>query len=69
MGARELLHELDAFEGLPAVDANAMRGALRLVEYSVSTWRTIVDEGAADQAAAHALRLFEWLTARPDWRR
>jgi len=59
---------LATFEGRSSVDASTMRGALKLVEYSVTTWQAVVDEGAADQGAAHALRLFEWLTARPGWR-
>lgn len=45
-----------------------MRGALALVAYSLQTWRAFIDEGAADQRGADALRLFEWLTTRPGWR-
>lgn len=58
---------LSAFEGSDEVSAEAMRGALALVAYSLKTWRAIVDEGAADQRGAVALRLYEWLTTRPDW--
>lgn len=58
---------LAAFAGARTVDAQTMRDALALVAYSVETWRAVVDEGAADQSAAHALRLYEWLTGRPGW--
>lgn len=59
---------LCAFAGRPSVDADSARGALALVAHSLETWRAIVDEGAADPGAAHALRLYEWLTQRPGWR-
>lgn len=58
---------LSAFAGDNVVTAEAMRGALELVSYSVMTWKALIDEGAADPTGAHALRLYEWLTARPDW--
>lgn len=58
---------LSAFAGANVVTAEAMRGALELVSYSVMTWKALIDEGAADPTGAHALRLYEWLTARPDW--
>ena len=58
---------LSAFEGRGAVSAEAMRGALALVAYSLKTWHAIVDEGAADQRGVFALRLYEWLTSRPGW--
>lgn len=61
---------LSAFEGRDEVSAEAMRGALALVAYSLKTWQTIVDEGAADQRGIVALRLYEWLTDSkhcPDW--
>lgn len=58
---------LSAFEGKSTVSAAAMRGALALVAYSLKTWGAIVDEGAADQRGAFALRLYEWLTTRPGW--
>ena len=58
---------LSAFEGRAEVSTEAMRGALALVAYSLKTWQSIVDEGAADQLGAVALRLYEWLTTRPDW--
>jgi Protein of unknown function (DUF3987) len=58
---------LSAFAGENVVTADAMRGALELVSYSVMTWKALIDEGAADPTGAHALRLYEWLTARPDW--
>lgn len=58
---------LSAFEGRHEVSADAMRGALALVAYSLKTWQTILDEGAADQRGVAALRLYEWLTTRPGW--
>jgi hypothetical protein len=58
---------LAAYSGSPSVNAQTMRDALALVAYSLETWRAVVDEGAADQSAAHALRLYEWLTGRPNW--
>ena len=58
---------MTAFDGSGAVSAEAMRGALALVAYSLKTWHAIVDEGAADQRGAFALRLYEWLTSRPGW--
>jgi hypothetical protein len=58
---------LSAFAGNATVNAEAMRGALALVAYSLKTWHAIVDEGAADQRGAFALRLYEWLTSRPGW--
>ena len=59
---------LAVFAGEAQVTAPRMRGALALVAYSVKTWQAIIDEGAADQRGAHALRLYEYLTSRPDWR-
>ena len=58
---------LTAFEGSGTISGEAMRGALALVAYSLKTWHAIIDEGAADQRGAFALRLYEWLTSRPDW--
>ena len=58
---------MTAFDGSGAVSAEAMRGALALVAYSLKTWQAIVDEGAADQRGAFALRLYEWLISRPGW--
>ena len=58
---------LAAFAGDSVVTAVAMRGALQLVSYSVMTWKALIDEGAADPTGAHALRLYEWLTTRPNW--
>jgi hypothetical protein len=58
---------VSAFNGDDAVSADAMRGALALVAYSLKAWRAVVDEGAADQRGAHALRLYEWLTTRQGW--
>ena len=58
---------LSAFSGDASVSAEAMRGALALVAYSLKAWRAVVDEGAADQRGANALRLYEWLTTRPGW--
>jgi hypothetical protein len=59
---------LSAFAGHDEVTLEAARGALALVGYSLETWRTVIDEGAADQSGVQALRLYEWLTGRPDWR-
>lgn len=59
---------LAAFAGRPEVGTDAMRDALAIVGYGLDTWRAIADEGAADPTAGHALRLYEWLTARPGWR-
>jgi hypothetical protein len=56
-----------AFGGKPTVNGQGMRDALALVAYSLDTWRAVVDEGAADQSVAHALRLYEWLTTRTNW--
>lgn len=58
---------LSAFAGEHVVSEATMRGALALVAYSLQTWRAIVEEGAADQRGAAALRLYEWLTTRPGW--
>lgn len=58
---------LAAFAGESQVTAQCMRGALAVVAYSVTTWRTIIDEGAADQRGADGLRLYEWLTTRAGW--
>lgn len=58
---------LSAFAGDDVVKREAMHGALELVSYSVMTWKALIDEGAADPTGAHALRLYEWLTTRPDW--
>jgi hypothetical protein len=58
---------LSAFTGDAIVKADTMRGALALVAYSLKTWHAIIDEGAADQRGAHALRLYEWLSERPGW--
>jgi hypothetical protein len=59
---------LAAFAGAATVSASTMRNALVLVAYSLETWQAVVDEGVADQSAAQALRLYEWLTERPGWR-
>ena len=58
---------LSAFDSKPTIAADTMRGALALVAYNLKTWHAIIDEGAADQRGAHALRLYEWLTERPSW--
>ena len=58
---------LTAFENRGEVSGEAMRGALALVAYSLKTWHAVIDQGAADPSAAHALRLYEWLTERPGW--
>lgn len=59
---------LAAFGGEHCIGVDTARHALALVAYSLQTWRTVVDEGAADQGGAHALRFFEWLTQRHGWR-
>ena len=58
---------LSAFAGDKVVSAASMQGALALVAYSLKTWQTIVDEGAADQGGTQALRLYEFLLGRPAW--
>ena len=58
---------LSAFAGDNVVSAASMQGALALVAYSLKTWQTIVDEGAADQGGTQALRLYEFLLGRPAW--
>lgn len=58
---------LTAFGGAAEVSADAMAGALALTSYSLKTWQALIEEGAADLSAAHALRLYEWLTGRPGW--
>lgn len=59
---------LSAFDGKETVSIESARGALALVGYSLDTWKAIIDEGAADAGGASALRLYDWLTARPAWR-
>ena len=57
---------LAALSGRHLIDKPSARDALALVDFSLETWRAIVDEGAADTDVAHALRLDEWpLTAPP----
>ena len=58
---------LTAFEGSGSISGEVMHGALALVAYSLKTWHAIIDEGPGDQRGAFALRLYEWLTLRPDW--
>ncbi len=58
---------LSAFAGESVVSDATMQGALALVAYSLHTWHAIIEEGAADQRGAAALRLYEWLTTRPGW--
>jgi hypothetical protein len=58
---------LAAYAGESQVTGANMRGALALVAYSVKTWQAIIEEGAADQRGADALRLYEYLTTRSDW--
>lgn len=56
-----------ACAGEQVVTEPRMRGALALVAYSIKTWQAIIDEGAADQRGADALRLYEYLTTRNEW--
>lgn len=58
---------LSAFAGCDHVNTEAMRGGLALVAYSLKTWQTIIEDGAADQRDVFALRLYEWLTLRANW--
>ena len=58
---------LAAFGGSHSVSAEDLRGALALVAYSLKTWHAIIDEGAADQSGAAALRLYEWMVQKPGW--
>lgn len=53
---------LAAFDGRATVTAEDALNAVDLVLHSLNTWRAVIDEGAADAAGAHALRLYEWLT-------
>lgn len=55
---------LAAFDGRHVITADDARNALSLVIYSLDTWRAVIDEGAADPTAHHALRLYEWLLER-----
>jgi hypothetical protein len=59
---------LVAFDRRDMVSLRDIQCALALTGYNVMTWRAIIDEGAADQCGAHAMRLYEYLTTRPDWR-
>lgn len=61
---------LTAFAGGQMVSAETMRGALALVAYALKTWQALLEQGATDQRALHALKLYEWLTdtsKRPEW--
>lgn len=56
---------LAAFAHQATVSEAALSGALQLVEYSLATWRSLIEEGAVDKSGEHALRLYEWLVKRP----
>ncbi len=56
---------LAAFAGRHSVTEDNVGCALKLVRYSLGTWREVLDRGAADPTPANAARLYEWLTARP----
>jgi hypothetical protein len=58
---------LAAFAGQHAVQADTMQSSLALVAYSLSTWQALLEGGAADQQGAHAWKLYQWLTDKPDW--
>ncbi len=58
---------LTAFAGRHEVTVETMHGALALVAYSLKTWQSLIEDNAADPAARDALRLYSWLTTRPDW--
>lgn len=59
---------LSAFAGRRTVGADHAAASLELVSYSLETWRAILDEGPPDPTPAHALRLYEWLSAKPGHR-
>jgi hypothetical protein len=56
---------LTAFSGEREISEAAARNALTLVTYSLDTWRVIIEGGGDDPTAGNALRLYEWLLARP----
>ncbi len=58
---------LAAFAEEREVSRETMANALALAAYSTQTWVELIDGGTIDQGGAHALRLYEWLTTRPDW--
>lgn len=58
---------LAAFAGERTCSEERIAGALALAAYSLATWQAVIEEGAADPRGVHALRLYEWLTSRPDW--
>lgn len=55
---------LTAFAGETEVSEATGRHALVLVTYSLETWKAIIEGGAADPTATHALKLYEWLAGR-----
>lgn len=59
---------LAAFAGRTTFHADDARGALALVLHSVKCWRQVIEQGAADPGAGHALRLYEWLIGQPGHR-
>lgn len=58
---------LAAFGKRNHVSTDDMQGALALTAYSLATWKSVIDDSAADTRAPAALRLYEWLTERPQW--
>lgn len=53
---------LAAFDRRDTINQDDAHNALSLVRYCITTWRAVIDEGAADPTGADALRLYEWLT-------
>ena len=59
---------LAAFAGRVSVSTDDAVGALKLVGYSLDSWRGVFDDGAADPLNAKALKLYAWLMAQPGQR-
>ncbi|MFV8823544.1 DUF3987 domain-containing protein [Thauera sp. WH-2] len=47
--------------GRDLIDLEAMRNAIRLVSYSLDTWRSIFGDREQAETHAHALHLLEWI--------
>lgn len=56
---------LAAFGGRHIIGPAEARGALRLVIHSLDNWRAVIEQGAANPAAGHALALYTWLINQP----